>query len=525
MSQKQGLEPRFFDQAVELVRDHQPVLAELASRIEPGINELAETWTIAYRQTIADITLEPRGVPPAQFASVVHTWFGALQHGDVSQFYSGLLTWVRPIVFSGIAYPQLYKLVREFQRQTIPILLRNTQAGPELELLLAAFDDLFNGGTLLIGALYIDLLQESKIDDARMHILGRTTSGVTHRLSDTLVAVLGQLQMLVEQTRDAETRRELRHIQETAASGVQMLRYLRDFARSDADEPVAVGDVNRIMRNAAQVTRFVWRDQAEATGILIDLAFDFGDVPEVQVRAHQLERAFVSLIISAVEDLPQGGRIAVRSERQGDFVLASVISSGKGTNEPTQARVYDPFFTTQGLPHADTSLSLVAQIVAEHSGSLTVNSQPNQGMAYTISLPIATKSEMESSMPAKPMQGVSVLVIDNEPLVRTSFARLLGMYGHRVTPAESGPAGIAAFKKDKFDVVFTDLGMPGMSGWDVAQEIKKISPKTWVVLVTAWPIDQMAEELVSRGVDRVLPKPFEVDSLFKLMDEILVAFK
>jgi len=113
----------------------------------------------------------------------------------------------------------------------------------------------------------------------------------------------------------------------------------------------------------------------------------------------------------------------------------------------------------------------------------------------------------------------NVLVIDNEPSVSLLLSRLLRIQGHSVVTAESGAEGIAAFKKSKFDIVFTDLGMPEMSGWDVAREIKKHNAKTLVALTTGWPIDAAEEELRAKGVDRVMNKPFDLPTIYRLVDE------
>ncbi len=116
-------------------------------------------------------------------------------------------------------------------------------------------------------------------------------------------------------------------------------------------------------------------------------------------------------------------------------------------------------------------------------------------------------------------QPAEVLLIDNEPAVLDAFTRLLGLYGHHVTTAESGEKGITAFKGGKFDLVFTDLGMPGLSGWDVAREIKKINRKALVVLITGWPIDLSRQKSKETGVDRVVTKPIDMPQVLSLIDD------
>ncbi len=120
-----------------------------------------------------------------------------------------------------------------------------------------------------------------------------------------------------------------------------------------------------------------------------------------------------------------------------------------------------------------------------------------------------------------PSRPGNVLVIDNDSSVRNLLSRLLKMKGHTVVAAEGGSAGIAAFKAGKFDAVLTDLGMPEVTGWDVAREIKKINPKVLVALTTGWPIEMTPEELREKHVDRIVGKPFDLPLLFSLIDEAI----
>jgi CheY-like chemotaxis protein len=161
----------------------------------------------------------------------------------------------------------------------------------------------------------------------------------------------------------------------------------------------------------------------------------------------------------------------------------------------------------------------VAQIVAQNKGTWSVESKPGQGTTVTLSLPIARRSAGGKIRPMAVARTANILVVDNEPSVRDLLVRLLKLHGHTVVATESGTEGIAAFKAGKFDLVFTDLGMPEMSGWDVAREIKKINPQTLIGLITGWPIDLTREELQERGVDRVVGKPFDMPTLLSLIDD------
>ncbi len=512
MNETRGLTAQVIDQLVEQTRDHQPTLANLASRIEPAAGELIEAWQATNRDARAsDTTL------PDLSEQVVRAWLAAWRQRNLRQYFSDLAAWARELASAGFPYDRALKLFQEYQRRAIPLLMRVYPAGSELETALGALDDLFDAGIGLIGAAYVEALQERAVAGSRVQALGQLFAGATHALNNRLAVVLGRLTILTEETRVAEERAELLDIQEVAAEGAQMVRRLQEFIRGDRVDAPVVAKVNPLLHDAAEITRFLWRDQAETAGVVIDVVDDFADVPPVWVRPAVLREAFVMMILNAVGALPNGGLITLRTERQGNAVLASVLSSRQvgQAHRMNQAAPFAP----QSQPMIGVVPSAIAKLAAELNGTLVMETIPERGTTFTLSLPLAQKinaAEGKTQMPSHP---ADVLLIDNEPGVRDAFTRLLALYGHRATTAESGEQGIAAFKNGKFDVVFTDLGMPGMSGWDVAREIKKLDAKALVVLITGWPIDVNPQKLRETGVDRIVTKPIDMPTVLGLIDD------
>jgi CheY-like chemotaxis protein len=273
------------------------------------------------------------------------------------------------------------------------------------------------------------------------------------------------------------------------------------------------------LRDAAELTRFVWRDQAEARGVVVDVVKDFADVPPAQIPMAALHQIFVVLIMNAAEALPNGGRITLRTERKGDEIVIAIIDDGVGMADAVRARLGEPAFTTKNAPHLGMSWNVIAKLSRQFHGVWSVESKPGQGTTVTFVLPMAKRMAGGKIRPMVATRAASILIIDNEPSVRDLLARLLKLHGHSVVAAESGTEGIAIFKTDKFDLVFTDLGMPEMSGWDVAREIKKLNPQVRIGLITGWPIDLTRDELRERGVDQVVAKPFDLPTLLSLIED------
>jgi len=511
LEETRELTEQVIDQIVEETRDHQPALADLASRLEPAADELIEGWQHASREAAEGIVL------PDLPKDVAQSWLASWRQRNLRQYFSQTAVWARQLASARLPYDRALRLFREYQRRAILLMMRVYPAGPELEEALGAFDDLFDGNMVLIGAAYVETLQDRAVAESRIQALGQVFAGATHALNNRFAVVLGRMAVLIERTQAAEERAELFDIQEAAADGAQMVRRLQEFLRGDRMGAPRLADVNLLMRDAAEVTRFLWRDQAEVAGVVIDVVKDFADVPPVFAPPAALREAFVIMIVNAVDAVPQGGVITLRTERQEDRVLASVVNSGQ-VLETARPHVVDPFAAV-GLPKIEVALSAVAKIAAEVKGTLTVEATPGRGTTFTLSLPLAKGASAAKERAKVSEHPADILLIDDEPAVRDAFTRLLALYGHRVTSAESGEKGVAAFKAGTFDLVFTDLGMPGMSGWEVAREIKKLNAKALVVLVTAWPIDLQAAKSKGTGVDRIVTKPLDLPQVLGLIED------
>ncbi|OGO40856.1 MAG: hypothetical protein A2Z03_01110 [Chloroflexi bacterium RBG_16_56_8] len=520
MPEPHGATEHVLTQVVALTRDHQQLLMDLAWRVQPHSNELIELWAKAYADIAVRQPLPPDEVVRAIQEEAVRVLFGGLGQGNLRKYYDDIAAWARKTARSGLAYDRVIALVREYQHSGLALLIRVYPAGPELELVLDALDDLYAGTITLIGAIYVETMQEELIHSARLRVFGQLATGATHSLNNLLTAILGRTQLLQERTRDTESRGELQEIQRTATLGAQMVRHLQEFARGGDDDIFAEADVNNLLRDAAEISRFVWRDQAEADGIVIDVVKDLGDVPPVLAHPNELREVFIVLILNAIEGMQRGGLITLRTERQGDNVLVSVIDTGEGMTEETRRRVFDPFFTTKGPGHTGLGLSIASNLVAQHKGTLIVESQLGRGSTFTVAVPVAAAaSQAKTEHASVSVRSVRILIIDDEPTVRDIVAKFLVFRGYQVAVADSGYDGIAAFKRDGYDLVLTDLGMPGMSGWEVAREIKRLKPQTLVVLMTGWAAGLDTEKVKESGVDHIVHKPFNVDDVLKLVNE------
>jgi len=245
-------------------------------------------------------------------------------------------------------------------------------------------------------------------------------------------------------------------------------------------------------------------------------------LPPVAGSASELREVFVNLVNNAIDALPQGGEINLRTFMNNGHVVGIVRDNGVGIPKDIQGKIFDPFFTTKGVQSTGLGMSASYGIVARHHGTITVESVEGKGTTFTVKIPqheATVQENKEVEILPEQKRKATILVVEDEEDVRELLKDILTDGGHVVEFTPDGEKAIELFQQKKFDLVFTDLGMPGMSGWQVAENIKKIRQETPVALITGWEVKQKERELKESGVDLVVKKPFRVNEVLQLVQD------
>jgi CheY-like chemotaxis protein len=268
------------------------------------------------------------------------------------------------------------------------------------------------------------------------------------------------------------------------------------------------------------MTETRWKDEANLTGTTIEVTTAYGKISSVMGNISELREVLTNLIFNAIEAMPYGGTLSVKTEEIDGWICASVTDTGVGMTDDVKSKVFDPFFTTKGVKGTGLGLNVSYGIIRGHHGEITVQSQPGQGTTVSIKLPISSElRSVPQPTPSPSVKAGHILVIDDDDLVRELLSELLRAAGHTVVLAGGGLEGIRLFQQGSFHLVLTDLGMPECSGWEVASAIKKIAPRTPIALITGWALTLDRTKLKDAGVDLVLNKPFQVVDVMALVAE------
>jgi signal transduction histidine kinase len=359
--------------------------------------------------------------------------------------------------------------------------------------------------------------QQQSIQQERLHAFGTMASGVAHDFNNALSVILGFSEVALRECEgksDAKAQRYYLHNIVTAAlDSAKMVTRLREFYRpADSREPRVAVNLNELIQQAITITQPKWKTLSQGKGVKINVQTELATLPAVAADAAELREALTNLIFNAVDAMPDGGTITIRSAQENGNVIMRIEDTGTGMNEEVCRRCLEPFFTTKGERGTGLGLAMVYGIIERHDGTLEVRSIEGRGTSFIISLPKHTATEQIAQTDTASVAGpLRVLVADDQPLLCEILAEYLTNDCHSVVTAKNGREALEKFSDSKFDLVITDQVMPEMTGDKLAGAIKTQSPSTPVVLVTGF--GQALGNGIAEVTDYVLNKPVSVIDL------------
>ena len=380
--------------------------------------------------------------------------------------------------------------------------------------------------------------QHTVMQQERLRALGQMASGIAHDINNAISPVSLYTESLLEREPNLSerTRNYLTTIQRAIEDVARTVARMREFYRErDAQLTLERVDINRAVQQVVELTKPRWSDLPQARGAMVDLQTYLADsLPEIMGAEHEIRDALTNLIFNAVDAMPTGGSLSVRTRKatvaDGETrVLIEVTDTGVGMDEDTRRRCLEPFYTTKGERGTGLGLAMVYGMIQRHSAELEIDSVPGQGTTVRLNFPAFTSSvvsEPKTKKAALVKRRLRILLIDDDPLLIKSLQDTLQEDGHLITATHGGREGIDAFaaaskRGERFDIVVTDLGMPHVDGRKVASSIKNTSPTTPVVLLTGWGQRLIATNDTPAHVDKVLAKPPRLQELRAAFAELV----
>jgi CheY-like chemotaxis protein/anti-sigma regulatory factor (Ser/Thr protein kinase) len=305
--------------------------------------------------------------------------------------------------------------------------------------------------------------------------------------------------------------------------------------------PLAPTALNKLAQQVLPLTRARWSDMPQQRGIVVTTATELApDLPLIMAAESEIREALTNLVFNAVDAMPEGGRLTIRTRLTGTEPAAGepdlrqvhieVSDTGRGMDEETRRRCLEPFYTTKGERGTGLGLAMVYGMVQRHSADIEIESAPGEGTTVRLSFGVPTIiAGVPQPETVPPTLGrIRILIVDDDPLVLKALCDTLTVVGHLVTTADGGQAGITRFQDalataEAFAVVITDLGMPYVDGRQVAAGVKQASPTTPVIMLTGWGQRMADQAEVPPHVDRVLSKPPKLRELNAALVQVVQA--
>jgi signal transduction histidine kinase/CheY-like chemotaxis protein len=371
-------------------------------------------------------------------------------------------------------------------------------------------------------------IQEQFSQVEKLSALGQLASGVAHDFNNSLASILGRSELMMKHTDDPKIKRGLEIIAKSARDGAKTVKRIQDFARQRSEHDFELVEVDQMLLDVSEITRPRWRDGAEAKNVHIQLALDNHSNVQVSGDVSELRDVLVNVIFNAVHAMPMGGNLTLSAEVVDDQVVLSVIDTGVGMPPEVRSRVFDPFFTTKGVEGMGLGLAVAYGVIRRHQGTFEVESEVGKGSAFRITLPVAAASAGihnnfkpgVASTPPRRTNMTRILVVDDEEEVRNLLRDILEDADCEAVTASQAYEGLKLFDEGGFDAVFTDLGMPGMSGWELARAIRQKNSEVPLAIITGWGEAVTPNDKEVAQVDWVLSKPFSMAQIGDIAQEI-----
>jgi nitrogen-specific signal transduction histidine kinase len=365
--------------------------------------------------------------------------------------------------------------------------------------------------------IHVDLSERHELEEKLRHAqkleaVGQLAGGVAHDFNNLLTAISGYAELAyIKAEGDPELQAEIEQISRAGDRAAALTRQLLAFSRKQVLTPKVI-DLNALVIDVSAMLSRVIGSHITLTTTLSD-----GECP-ILADPTQIEQVLINLTVNARDAMPNGGTLSVetstRTTGAGENIVLSVSDTGVGMDELTQSRIFEPFFTTKDVGKGTgLGLATVYGIVNQTSGTISVESTLGTGTTFEIVFPAATGVANTVAAERIAMHGDErVLLVEDQPAVLSLTARMLVEKGYTAVSAPEGSAAIDIASRERFDILVTDVVMPGLNGKELAQAVTALQPDIAVLFTSGYP-DQDLESRDIVGAVSLLRKPYTAEAL------------
>ena len=376
-------------------------------------------------------------------------------------------------------------------------------------------------------------LEDQLLHSQKMEAIGTLAGGIAHDFNNLLMGIQGRTSLiLMDKDTSPRAYEHLKGIEDYVKNAADLTRQILGFARGGKYEVKTI-NLNELISKSVNM---FGRTKKE---IIIETKFQT-DIWTVEVDQGQIEQALLNLYVNAWQAMPGGGTLSLETRnlalddvftapyqvKAGEYVKISVTDTGEGIDKNIQKRIFDPFFTTKEVGRGTgLGLSSTYGIIQNHNGIIEVNSIKGEGTTFNIYLPASDSSIVRED---KPMESIrmgteTILLVDDEEMIVEIGEEILEKLGYTVLSARSGQESIEIYRKNKetIDLIILDMIMPGMSGKETYEALKRVNSGVKILLSSGYSMKDQTTRILENGCDGFIQKPFSIKELSRKLRDIL----
>ncbi len=394
------------------------------------------------------------------------------------------------------------------------LMVRNQQLAAEVKQRAKAQKELSESNRKLAESLEkLKKAQHQMIRQERLRAMGQMAGGIAHDFSNALMPIVGITELILEDPTSLDDREEtldsLRLLSSAADHARHVVDRLKEFYKPGDEFYRRMLNINDVLQATVAILKPAWQAESQAEGRAVKIETELEMVPKIYASEYQLRDVFTNLIKNAMDAMPDGGTVTMRTDTCDDGVLIVVSDTGTGMDAETLEHCRDAFFSTKGDKGTGLGLVMVHETIKGHDGSLNIDSTLGKGTTLTLRLPIGEAAAQEDAAARKmeTIRPLRVLMVDDHIVTQELLKQFLTLAGHRAEVVGTGAEAVHKLQEGAFDLVITDRAIPDMSGDIVAMAAKSVNSPVLVIMLTGFGHVMLAKEQYPAGVDLILPKP------------------
>ncbi|KXZ39077.1 Signal transduction histidine kinase [Alkalithermobacter thermoalcaliphilus JW-YL-7 = DSM 7308] len=384
-------------------------------------------------------------------------------------------------------------------------------------------DDIFKIATYCARNIVNAFLEKAKndsilIQNEKLNALGEIASGIVHDFNNILASISGYVSLCLVKSDNQIIKEYLEVIRKACLDGAEMLKRIQEFTKSSRSHEKQVFNINAAIETALSMIKTKLSEK-RLCGVNISILKDFRSSDNIKGRESGIREVIINILNNAIDAMPESGNIKITTHNTSEYVIVEIEDTGVGMSKDVLSKIFDPFFSTKGVNGNGIGLSVSYKIIKDHNGDIKAESKEGAGSKFIITLPreheefIQTKNINETLAKFN----FKLLVVDDKVAVAKATGEILKNIVQKVDICFSGKEALSKIEINNYDIVISDLAMPGMNGIELAKIVKEKYPHLKFVIMTGWlgDIDECKETII----EHILEKPFGIDEVTKILEQ------